>query len=94
MNRLSGGCVGDVSAVALDDGRRLVIKSGDGDAGLDIEGRMLRYLGDHSDLAVPNVIHADADLLIMEKFPNDGRINSVTEQQAAREIAALHQVTW
>jgi len=49
-HQLSGGCVSDVKRADLRDGRKLVIKQG-GEANLEIEGRMLDYLGTHSPIS-------------------------------------------
>ncbi len=89
---LSGGCVGEVYAVALADGRQLVAKVG-GSGGLGLEGWMLGYLAEHSVLPVPAVLHADDRLLLLEELPNDGRIDDAAERDAAGHLAALHSVT-
>ena len=89
---LSGGCVGEVYAVELDNGRRVVAKVG-GSGGLALEGWMLGYLAEHSALPVPAVLHADDRLLLLEELPNDGRIDGAAERDAAGHLAALHVVT-
>ena len=89
---LSGGCVGEVYAVELADGRRLVAKVG-GSGSLALEGWMLGYLAAHSTLPVPEVIHASDRLLLLALLPSDGRIDGAAERDAARHLAALHGVT-
>ena len=90
---LSGGCVGDVYQVELADGRMLVAKLGDAGSGLEREGMMLTYLAEHSSLPVPQVLHADDSLLLMEKLPGGGRIDAAAERHAADLVAALHSVS-
>ncbi|NQU61161.1 MAG: fructosamine kinase family protein [Rhodospirillales bacterium] len=89
---LSGGCIGDVRRVTLEDGRTIVAKSGDEGSGLDLEGFMLRYLGDRG-LAVPDVLHADDGLLLMSFLETSGGITESAEIEAAGMLAALHDVT-
>ena len=90
---LGGGCVGDVCKLSLADGRVIVAKRGDADAGLDIEGMMLDYLATHSELPVPGVLLADDDLLLMEFIEAGGSLDADAEAHAARLIAALHEQT-
>lgn len=87
---LSGGCVGEVYRLDLDDGTPLVAKLG---PGLEPEGWMLRYLATHSDLPVPAVIHGDDDLLLMDHVEAGGAIDAGAERHAAELLAALHGVT-
>ncbi len=91
LRPLSGGCVGEVYAVDLADGRRLVAKVG-GSGGLVLEGWMLGYLAAHSALPVPEVMHASDRLLLLELLPSDGEIDGAAERDAARHLAALHGV--
>jgi fructosamine-3-kinase len=94
LSPLSGGCVGDVFAVSLSDGSRLVAKVGDLGSGLEIEGAMLDYLSTHSALPVPQVISADDSLLLMTQLPASGRLDQRAQRHAADLVAALHDVTW
>ena len=91
---LHGGDIAAASRVELPDGTLLVAKTprGSGPATGDIEGRMLRFLAERSDLPVPGVIHAAPDLLIMEHGEAGGRLTDAAERAAARHIAALHGV--
>ncbi len=92
--RLSGGMIGDVFRVSLADGRTLVAKAAQGtEATLDIEGRMLRYLRQHSDFPVPDVLHSDSTLLLMTYIENQGGITAQVQQEAGRVVAALHGVS-
>lgn len=88
---LSGGCIGDVRAFDLADGRRVVVKSGG--TQLDLEGWMLTTLKDRSTLPVPDVLHSAPDLLVMSYIETSGGITASTEQDAADLLATLHAVT-
>lgn len=88
---LSGGCIGDVRAYDLSDGRRVAVKTG-GDQ-FDLEGWMLRYLAEHSALPVPEVLVCAPDLLVMSYLDTSGGITSSAEEEAADHLAQLHNVT-
>jgi fructosamine-3-kinase len=90
--RLSGGCVGDVYRIDLDDGERLVAKVDNAVGGqLDLEGKMLETLAPH--LPVPGVIFAAPDLLLMEFVEGSSSLTPGAETHAAELVAALHEVT-
>jgi fructosamine-3-kinase len=79
----------------LADGRRLAVKSRQDASGvkpsLELEAFMLRELARLSDLPVPRVYHAEADLLVMDFIDHDGGpITASVERHAAELIAALH----
>jgi fructosamine-3-kinase len=91
---LSGGCIGQVYRVRLTDGRQLVTKADNGpDPRLHIEGDMLRYLADHSDLPVPAVWHSTPRLLLMDYLPGNSHFSAGAQCHAAELLAALHEVT-
>jgi len=90
---LTGGCIGDVWRVDLADGRRLVAKVAGTDGALDIEGYMLDYLARTRTIPVPEVIHAEPDLLIMEYMETSGRLDTTAQEHAADLLAALHDIT-
>ncbi len=91
LKGLSGGCVGQVSLAELPNDERLVVKLDDSGQGrLDIEAYMLRYLAEHSDLPLPAVEHAEADLLVMEWLPGRTGCGSAAETHAAELVAGLH----
>lgn len=94
LSRLSGGCVADVFRADFEDGSRVVVKS-DGSPGakLDVEGRMLTYLRERSELPVPGVLVSQPDLLIMEFIESDGSGGREAEAHAAECLSALHGVT-
>ena len=91
---LSGGMIGDVYCVDLANGEKMVVKVASGnEATLDIEGRMLTYLNEHSDFPVPQVIHSEKTLLIMTYIENSGGISDSVQEDAAHYLAALHRVS-
>ena len=63
---LAGGMISQVLQVELDNEEFLVAKIGDGSQDLTIEAYMLRYLRQHSGLPVPDVLHDEPNLLLME----------------------------
>ena len=56
---LAGGCVGEVWRIDFADGQSLVAKTGNAASQLDVEGAMLAYLTDQSELPVPAVYLAE-----------------------------------
>lgn len=93
MRPLSGGCVGEVYRIDLEDGARVVAKvDSSGSGGLAIEGFMLRYLAERSRLPVPAVLHADDGLLVMEHVEHDGPADADAQRHAADLLAGLHAI--
>lgn len=90
---LSGGCVGDVVSVELEDGRRVVVKTAPPAAKLDLEAWMLRTLAERSDLPVPAVLADAPDLLVMEHVEGSTGGGRDAEPEAADLLAGLHGVT-
>jgi len=93
VSPLSGGCIAHVWRVDLDDGSAVVAKTGQSDGGFDIEAYMLRYLAEHSDLPVPEVLDVIPGMLVMSHLPASGGMNDRAQEHAADLIAALHGVT-
>lgn len=90
---LSGGCVGEVYRLELEDGRRAVAKVDRGARPrLDIEGYMLRYLREHSALPVPEVYGSEPGLLLMEYLVGDSHFDGRSQVHAAELLSALHGV--
>lgn len=87
---LSGGCVGEVCKVVLDDGTAVVAKLG---PGLEPEGWMLRYLAAHSRLPVPQVLLADDGLLVMSHVDGRDGLAGAAQSHAADLLADLHGLT-
>lgn len=88
---LSGGAVGNVTLLTLENGGRLVAKQG---PGLESEGWMLRFLASRTMLPVPHVIHCDSQLLLMDYVEAGGAVTAAAEAHAAERLAALHENTW
>ena len=81
--------------IALADGRRLAVKArhagGSGRSNLELEAYMLGELARLSELPVPHVHYADADLLVMDFIETDsGGITKSVERHAGELIATLH----
>ena len=92
MSFLSGGCVSDVYRIDLSNGETLVAKVGDTESSLELEGLMLKYLAQHSDLPVPDVLLANDDLLLLTWVSSTGALNTAAQIHAADLVAALHQI--
>ena len=91
---LSGGCIGQVYRVRLADGRQLVAKVDDGPTPrLDIEGYMLRYLAQQSELPVPAVWHSTPQLLLMDYLPGESHFSAPAQRHAAELLASLHTIS-
>ena len=91
---LGGGCIGEVYKVDLEDGTPLVAKvDRGGESNLGREAYMLRYLGERTDLPVPEVLHGSKTLLLMEFVEGTSHFSEAAEYQAAELLAALHGVT-
>ncbi len=87
---LSGGCVGEVEEITTAHGRYVVKRDRSGAGPLAAEGRMLRYLADHTDLPVPKVLRTDATWLVMTFVPGETGARGPAEDHAADLLAALH----
>ncbi|MEO1443665.1 MAG: fructosamine kinase family protein, partial [Chloroflexota bacterium] len=94
VSRLHGGMVGEVHAITLPDGEKLVAKvDPGGKAMLEREGYMLRYLHEHSNLPVPDVIHSDEHLLLMTFVEGNSSFGAPAQEHAAELLADLHSHT-
>lgn len=94
LERLHGGCVGQVYRARAAGGLDVVVKVEPEDAsGLTIEALMLRYLRAHSRLPVPEVLFADDGLLVMRYIHAGEPITGRTERHAAELLADLHSLT-
>ncbi len=78
--------------VELADGTSLVAKWAP-DGGLAVEGRMLTYLAEQTELPVPAVQSCDDHLLLMDYVPNRGWLSAAGERQVADQLATLHRIT-
>ncbi len=94
LRPLPGGCVGEVYQAGLADGRTVVVKvDSRPQPQLHLEGFMLTYLAQHSQLPVPQVLHSTPELLVMAFVPGDSHFDVATERDAAAHLAALHRIT-
>lgn len=91
VRRLSGGEIGDVHRVDLDDGRTVVAKRGP--TPLDRGAAALAHLASESPLPVPEVYHADASLLILERVDGESSFSPAAERHAAELLASLHDAS-
>jgi len=89
---LHGGSIAEVHRVDLPDNTRLVAKVAGVDGTLDIEGYMLGYLRENSDLPVPDVIHAEQSLLLMTFIEGNSNMAAPVQAHAADLLAALHRI--
>jgi len=92
LRPLGGGCLFDVRAADLDDGTRVVVKSGAGGlAGqLALEARMLADLR-AAEVVVPEVLAVDADRLVLSWIDHDGGgLDRAGRAALADQLAALH----
>ena len=91
LSALQGGCVAEVYRVDFERGEPLVAKfDGAGGATLGLEGRMLEYLAPH--LPVPEVVHSEPGLLLMEYVRGTPSFSRATQCHAAELLANLHSV--
>ena len=90
---LAGGSIGPVWRVRLADGPDVVVKHDAAHGRLDLEGWMLARLAETQSLPVPRVLHAEADLLILEHVAGGGAVTPAVEAHAADCLAGLHAVT-
>ena len=90
---MGGGCIGEVYEAELSDGSKAVAKvDRAGESHLEREAYMLRYLGEKSDLPVPEVYHFSETLLLMEFVEGSGDLSGAQEH-AAELLADLHNIT-
>lgn len=95
---LSGGCIGELHRVELADGRQAAVKVDPSAAPrLDTEAFMLRYLKAHAPVrvaaAVPELFHAEPNLLVMEFRPGRAVRTAAAEADLGEALAELHGVT-
>jgi fructosamine-3-kinase len=91
---LSGGSVGEVYKVGLANGQFVVAKVDNQPAPiLELEGSMLSYLAQKSQLPVPEVLFCDSRLLLLEYLPGTSFFNSASQQHAAELLTGLHNIT-
>jgi fructosamine-3-kinase len=86
--RLGGGSIAAVCRAQLADGRSVVVKLG---RGLALEAWMLQWLARETAAPVPQVLHAEDDLLAIEYIDaRPGLDSAAAERHLAEIVAALH----
>ena len=94
ISTLTGGSVGQVYLARCENGRRLVAKVDVGPSPcLDVEGFMLDYLRQVSNLPVPQTIYRSPELLIMSCAPGESSFSPSAQENAAELLAELHKLT-
>ncbi|WP_138379132.1 fructosamine kinase family protein [Luteithermobacter gelatinilyticus] len=87
---LSGGCLGQLSLLMLENGQEVVLKQG---AGLECEAFMLRYLRDRTALPVPELFLVEKDFILMEYLPGcPGPSDRMAQRHLAELVAMLHDI--
>jgi len=89
LTPLRGGDIAAIWRVDLADGRTLVAKQG---RQLDIEAWMLRTLAEKSRVPVPDILHAEDTLLLMEFIEHDDSFDSFAETELGEMVAGLHGI--
>ena len=89
---LAGGMISRVVLVEMAKGEPVVAKISDGGHDLTIEAYMLSYLRENSELPVPQVLHAEPDLLLMEYIAGKSEWDRDSLSHLGRLLAACHQV--
>ena len=94
LSPIGSGTAGDRLHRALfEDGGHAMVKSATAGDHLAVEGRMLHFLTERSDLPVPAILASAPDFLVMEEIDAGGILDAEGEAQAADMIARLHGVT-
>ncbi|MFE9622736.1 fructosamine kinase family protein [Streptomyces sp. NPDC006527] len=81
---------GSLAEVALDDGRTVMVKRGDGRDAVRAEATGLRWLADAGAVRVPVVHGHDERWLVSDRVPS-GRPRPQTARRFGRDLAALHR---
>ena len=93
IKALSGGMIGQVYQIELPNNETIVAKyAPNTDATLDIEGYMLNYLKQHSNIPVPDVIHNSKQLLLMTFIEGNSNLSTSVQEHAAELLAGLHNI--
>lgn len=93
ISPLSGGSVGEVYKAQLHDDRTIVAKvDNNGEQQLALEGFMLGYLADESQLPVPEVLFSNSKLLLLEYLPGRSTFSPGAQKCAAELLADLHEI--
>lgn len=91
LRPLAGGKISQVLRVDFASGAPLVAKVGDGSHDLRIEAYMLRYLRQHSALPIPELLHDEPNLLLMEYIAGDEPLEDASLRHLGQLLATCHQ---
>lgn len=93
IKALSGGMIGQVYRVEFSNNEIIVAKyAPNTDSTLDIEGYMLDYLKQNSNIPVPEVIHNSKQLLLMTFIEGNSNLSKSVQGHAAELLAGLHNI--
>ncbi|MCY4538093.1 MAG: fructosamine kinase family protein [Chloroflexi bacterium] len=92
VTALAGGMISEVLKIEFRNDDALVAKIGDGAHDLRIEGYMLRYLQEKSNLPVPEVYYEEADLLLMAFIDGASEWDSASLAELGHLLAKCHQI--
>ena len=93
LKPLSGGCVGDVYRVHMENGADLVVKLGQMGSGLELEGYCLDHLSAHGNLPVPDVLFASDEMLLMTYLDSGESIGPGAATHAGELVAHMHLIS-
>ncbi|MBZ0295008.1 MAG: fructosamine kinase family protein [Anaerolineae bacterium] len=94
ISSLHGGMIGDVYHIKLANQSTVVAKvAADSTQNLETEAYMLRYLAEHTALPVPEVLHSDAQMLLMTHLSGNSHFSPAAQRHAAELLAALHDIS-
>ncbi len=89
---LAGGMISQVVRLDLDNRDSVVAKLGGSSHDLAIEAYMLDYLRQHSSLPVPRVLHAEANLLLIEFIDGTPELDAGSQAHLGKLLAECHQI--
>ena len=92
VTALAGGMISQVVKIECQNGDAFVAKIGDGTHDLRVEGYMLRYLREKSNLPVPEVYHEEAELLLMAFIDGVTEWDSASLTQLGHLLATCHNI--
>lgn len=90
---LSGGMISEVLKIDFQTHPSLVAKTSEAGHDLTIEAYMLEYLKNNSDLPIPDVIHADENLMLIEFIESSVGLNHAIQAHIGELLGQLHLIT-
>ena len=89
---LIGGSIADVQLLTMASGDKLVAKVVKSNATLTVEAYMLRFLQQHSQLPVPEIVYGSDDLLLLNFVEGESVFSEKAQLDAAEQLARLHNI--